>query len=62
MPRRAPAPTLTNQFVEILCDNYELRTNLAVFRQDVRVSDRLGEQLQRGNDLQPDDTHACRHK
>jgi len=41
----APAPMLTNQFVEILCDNYELRTNLAVFRQDVRVSDRLGEQL-----------------
>ena len=36
----------TNQFVEILCDNYELRTNLAVFRQHVRVSDRLGDQLQ----------------
>jgi len=35
----------TNHFVELLCDNYELRTNLAVFHQDVRVSDRLGEQL-----------------
>ena len=39
----SPAPT--NQFVEVLCDNYQLRTNLAVFRQDVRVSDRLGDQL-----------------
>ena len=36
----------TNQFVEILCQSYVLRTNLAVFRQDVRVSDRLGDQLQ----------------
>jgi lipopolysaccharide export system protein LptA len=35
----------TNHFVEVLCDNYELQTNLAVFRQDVRVSDRVAEQL-----------------
>jgi lipopolysaccharide export system protein LptA len=37
---------ITNHFVEVLCDNYELQTNLAVFRQDVRVSDRLADQLQ----------------
>jgi lipopolysaccharide export system protein LptA len=37
---------ITNHFVEVQCDNYELRTNLAVFRQDVRVSDRLANQLQ----------------
>jgi len=42
----APAPTPTNQFVEILCDNYELRTNVAFFREQVRVSERLGDQLQ----------------
>jgi hypothetical protein len=30
----AHAPPITNHFVEILADNYELRTNLAVFRQD----------------------------
>ncbi len=35
----------TNHLVEVLCDSYVMRTNLAVFRQDVRVSDRLGEQL-----------------
>ena len=38
--------TLTNQSVAILCDNYELRTNLAVFREQVRVCERLGDQLQ----------------
>jgi lipopolysaccharide export system protein LptA len=36
----------TNQFVDILCDHYELRTNLSVFRDQVRVSERLGDQLQ----------------
>jgi lipopolysaccharide export system protein LptA len=35
----------TNHFVEVLCDNYELKTNLAVFSQDVRVSDRVADQL-----------------
>jgi lipopolysaccharide export system protein LptA len=35
----------TNQFVEILCASYELRTNLAVFHDQVTVSDRLGEEL-----------------
>ena len=36
----------TNQFVDIECDNYVLRTNLAVFRDQVHVSERLGDQLQ----------------
>ena len=35
-----------NHFVEVRCDRYELRTNLFVFRQDVRVSDRVADQLQ----------------
>ena len=52
----------TNQFVEILCDNYELRTNLAVFREHVRVSDRLGDQLQGEMSLRPDDAHLLRHE
>ena len=41
-PQDTPPPT--NQVVEIHCDNYELRTNVAVFRQQVRVSQRLGGQ------------------
>ena len=41
----APALPLTNQLVEILCDSYELRTNLAVFRDHVNITDRLGDQL-----------------
>jgi lipopolysaccharide transport protein LptA len=47
-PGSASASSLpaTNHFVEFRSDNYELRTNLAVFRQDVRVSDRLGDHLQ----------------
>ena len=45
-PAQPLRPPATNHFVEIQCDNYELRTNLAVFRQDVRVSDRLGDLLQ----------------
>jgi lipopolysaccharide export system protein LptA len=36
----------TNQFVEILSDNYEVRTNSAVFREEVRVSERRGDQEQ----------------
>jgi lipopolysaccharide export system protein LptA len=39
-------PTIpTNQFVEITCHNYELRTNLAAFREEVRVRERLGDQV-----------------
>ena len=39
-------PPSTNQFVEIMCDNYELRTNVAYFREQVHVSEREGDQLQ----------------
>jgi lipopolysaccharide transport protein LptA len=39
----SPSPP-TNQFVEVTCDNYELRTNLAFFREQVRVSERVGDQ------------------
>jgi lipopolysaccharide transport protein LptA len=35
----------TNEFVEILCANYVLRTNLAVFRDEVKVNDLLGDEL-----------------
>src|SRR5262249_52132048 len=35
----------TNNVVEVLCDSYELRTNLGVFRQDVRVNEHTGEEL-----------------
>lgn len=47
-PGSASADSLppTNQFVEVRCDSYELRTNVAVFRDQVRVSDRLGDQQQ----------------
>jgi lipopolysaccharide transport protein LptA len=45
-PAAAKPGTLTNQFVEITCDNYELRTNVFFFREQVRVCDRLGDQLQ----------------
>jgi lipopolysaccharide export system protein LptA len=41
----ATAHPPTNQFSEILCANYELRTNLAVFRDQIKVSDRLGDVL-----------------
>ena len=43
-PASATSLPPTNEFVEVLCDSYELRTNLAVFREQVRVSDRLGDQ------------------
>lgn len=42
----APVPPPTNRFVEVRCDNYVLRTNIAVFRDQVRVTDRLGDQVQ----------------
>jgi lipopolysaccharide export system protein LptA len=48
LPRpHAPAThslAATNQWVEILSDNYEVRTNFAVFRQAVRVSEQRGDQ------------------
>jgi lipopolysaccharide export system protein LptA len=34
----------TNRYVEVSCDSYELRTNLGVFRKDVRASERVGDQ------------------
>jgi lipopolysaccharide export system protein LptA len=40
------SPSPTNQFVEIQCDNYVLRTNLAVFGDQVHVRERLGDLLQ----------------
>ena len=40
------SPAATNQLVEILSDNYELRTNSAVFYTAVRVSERRGDQGQ----------------
>jgi len=38
-------PPATNEFVEILSDNYEFRTNVAYFREEVRVTDRAGDEL-----------------
>jgi lipopolysaccharide export system protein LptA len=38
---RAPA---TNQFLEIRCDGYEIRTNTAAFRQQVQVTEMVGEE------------------
>jgi lipopolysaccharide export system protein LptA len=53
LPRRSSAPagalSATNRSVEIRCDNYDLRselgTNTAIFRRDVRVTERTGDQL-----------------
>jgi lipopolysaccharide export system protein LptA len=47
-PEAASAASLppTNQFVDIQCDHYVLRTNLAVFHDQVHVGERLGDQLQ----------------
>ena len=38
----------TNHFVEIVCASYDLRTNLTVFRDQVKVTDRLGDQTRGG--------------
>jgi len=35
----------TNQFIEVFSDNYEFRTNLALFREDVRVTEKADEQI-----------------
>jgi lipopolysaccharide export system protein LptA len=47
-PEATPAASTPpkNQFVDVQCDNYVLRTNLAVFHDQVHVSERLGDQLQ----------------
>ena len=47
-PEATPAASTppTNQFVDVQCDNYVLRTNLAVFHDQVHVSERLGDQVQ----------------
>jgi lipopolysaccharide export system protein LptA len=42
----AASPAATNQTVEIHSDNYEVRTNLAVFRGGVQVSERRGDRAQ----------------
>jgi lipopolysaccharide transport protein LptA len=39
-------PPSTNQFIEVRSDAYEIRTNLAVFRENVRVTERRDDQLQ----------------
>jgi len=49
LPRPASTNThslaATNEFVEVRSDNYELRTNSAVFRNEVQLSEKAGEQL-----------------
>jgi len=35
----------TNQFIEVTSDNYEFRTNMALFREDVRVTEKADDQL-----------------
>ncbi len=35
----APGPAATNRFIDVLSDSYELRTNWAVFRNNVRLSE-----------------------
>ncbi len=43
-PPAADSGAATNRFVEITSENYELRTNRAVFREEVRVRELVGEQ------------------
>jgi len=43
---KPPPPSSTNEFAEVLCDSYEVRTNAAVFKDHVRVSDRRDDRLQ----------------
>jgi lipopolysaccharide export system protein LptA len=42
---RTNAPASTNEFAEVFCDAYELRTNSAVFSNQVRIMDRRDGQL-----------------
>jgi lipopolysaccharide export system protein LptA len=44
-PPAAASLPASNHFVEIQCDNYEIRTNRAVFRENVRSTDFLGDQV-----------------
>jgi lipopolysaccharide export system protein LptA len=50
LPQAAsPTPNLppsTNEFAEVLCDSYEVRTNSAVFTNNVRVTERRDDHLQ----------------
>lgn len=39
-------PSATNEFAEVICDAYEFRTNSAVFRDQVRVTERRDDQVQ----------------
>ena len=47
-PLHPMSPAPTNEFVEVLCDSYVIQTNLAVFRKDVRVTDRRGGEKRKG--------------
>jgi lipopolysaccharide export system protein LptA len=42
---RTSAPPSTNEFAEVLCDSYEIRTNSALFTDQVRVTERRDNQL-----------------
>lgn len=44
-PSGATAPAAPRSFVEVLCDNYDLRTNRAVFRDQVRLSELAGGEI-----------------
>ena len=43
---KAGLPPSTNEFAEVLCDSYEVRTNWAVFTDKVRVTERRDNQVQ----------------
>ena len=43
---RTNLPASTNEFAEVLCDTYEIRTNSAVFRDQVRMTERRDGQLE----------------
>jgi lipopolysaccharide transport protein LptA len=44
-PKTSPPPS-TNEFAEVLCNSYVIRTNSAVFTDQVRVTERRDDQLQ----------------
>jgi lipopolysaccharide transport protein LptA len=43
---RTNTPAATNEFAEVLCDSYEIRTNSAVFSNQVQVTERRDDHLQ----------------